>query len=158
MVDGKTLVGLTHDEAVGVLKGTQKLVQLVIATEYMEGESLASSLHSIPEKLTFNLSGGRQYNDLQDSEPPIGHEIFQSPQRNAFQQESKSDFEMKDGYFAKQISGVEQKDTNMDDASEAATRSEGNYETGDRPGVIASATSKQLHEGKKVTIIFQRKL
>ena len=33
MVDGKSLVGLTHAEAVNVLKLTQPLVQLVIATE-----------------------------------------------------------------------------------------------------------------------------
>ena len=33
MVDGKSLVGLTHSEAVGVLKTTQQLVQLVVATE-----------------------------------------------------------------------------------------------------------------------------
>lgn len=33
MVDGKSLVGLTHSEAVGVLKRTQQLVQLVVATE-----------------------------------------------------------------------------------------------------------------------------
>lgn len=33
MVDGKSLVGLTHSEAVSVLKTTQQLVQLVVATE-----------------------------------------------------------------------------------------------------------------------------
>ena len=33
MVDGKSLVGLSHSEAVGVLKSTQQLVQLVVATE-----------------------------------------------------------------------------------------------------------------------------
>ena len=36
MVDGKSLVGLTHSEAVGVLKMTQQLVQLVVATEVRE--------------------------------------------------------------------------------------------------------------------------
>ena len=36
MVDGKSLVGLTHSEAVGVLKTTQQLVQLVVATEVSE--------------------------------------------------------------------------------------------------------------------------
>lgn len=51
MVDGKSLVGLTHDEAVAVLKTTQKLVQLVVATEHIEGESLDSSLQSIPENM-----------------------------------------------------------------------------------------------------------
>ena len=33
MVDGKSLVGLTHSEAVGILKTTQQLVQLVVASE-----------------------------------------------------------------------------------------------------------------------------
>lgn len=33
MVDGKSLVGLSHSEAVSVLKTTQQLVQLVVATE-----------------------------------------------------------------------------------------------------------------------------
>ena len=33
MVDGKSLVGLNHSEAVAVLKSTQQLVQLVVATE-----------------------------------------------------------------------------------------------------------------------------
>lgn len=33
MVDGKSLVGLSHSEAVSVLKMTQQLVQLVVATE-----------------------------------------------------------------------------------------------------------------------------
>ena len=33
MVDGKSLVGLSHSEAVAVLKSTQQLVQLVVATE-----------------------------------------------------------------------------------------------------------------------------
>ena len=36
MVDSKSLVGLTHPEAVGVLKNTQQLVQLVVATEVSE--------------------------------------------------------------------------------------------------------------------------
>lgn len=31
-MDGKSLVGLTHSEAVNVLKTTKQLVQLVVAT------------------------------------------------------------------------------------------------------------------------------
>ena len=72
MVDGKSLVGLTHSEAVGVLKTTQQLVQLVVATEVSEtgwemenrgadvvffpfdpqvseDQSITSSMASIPE-------------------------------------------------------------------------------------------------------------
>ena len=37
MVDGKSLVGLSHSEAVSVLKTTQQLVQLVVATEVRGG-------------------------------------------------------------------------------------------------------------------------
>ena len=51
MVDGKSLVSLTHQEAVEVLKTTQQLVQLVIATEAIEGQSINNSLSSIPEQL-----------------------------------------------------------------------------------------------------------
>ena len=39
MVDGKSLVGLTHIQAVGVLKMTQQLVQLVVATKVCERET-----------------------------------------------------------------------------------------------------------------------
>ncbi len=78
MVDGKTLVGLTHDEAVAVLTGTQKLVQLVIATEHSEGESLASSSQSIPENISRAIAA-LEY-------PVIAPEMFQSPQRDVFQQ------------------------------------------------------------------------
>ena len=51
MVDGKSLVGLTHSEAVSVLKSTQQLVQLIIATEvsctycYMDSWFLSSEIH-----------------------------------------------------------------------------------------------------------------
>lgn len=51
MVDGKSLVGLTHVEAVSVLKATKHLVQLVYATEVHDGYSLSSSISSIPEAL-----------------------------------------------------------------------------------------------------------
>ena len=51
MVDGKSLVGLTHAEAVTVLKATKHLVQLVYAAEVHEGHSVSSSVHSIPEAL-----------------------------------------------------------------------------------------------------------
>ena len=78
MVDGKTLVGLTHDEAVAVLTGTQKLVQLVVASEHSEGESLDSSSQSIPENLSRALSTYEH--------SVIAPEMFQSPQRSVFQQ------------------------------------------------------------------------
>lgn len=78
MVDGKTLVGLTHDEAVAVLKGTQKLVQLVVATVHGDGESLASSSQSIPENISRMISSFEN--------PVIAPEMFQSPQRSTFQQ------------------------------------------------------------------------
>lgn len=91
MVDGKSLVGLTHDEAVTVIKATQKLVQLVVATEHAEGESVTSSLQSIPEKLAnrVNLVG------VGAAEPLVGPEVFQSPQKNAFQLENYRAMEMK---------------------------------------------------------------
>ena len=76
MVDGKSLVGLTHAEAVEVLKSTQRLVQLVVATED-DGGSLASSLQSIPDKLI----GQRHSRTSREIMP----ESFSSPNRNAFE-------------------------------------------------------------------------
>ena len=76
MVDGKSLVGLTHAEAVEVLKSTQRLVQLVVATED-DGGSLASSLQSIPDKLI----GQRHSRTSREIMP----ESISSPNRNAFE-------------------------------------------------------------------------
>jgi len=59
MVDGMSLVGLAHEEAVAVLRATQKLVQLVIATDFNEGESVTSSLQSIPDLLSARTGAGR---------------------------------------------------------------------------------------------------
>ncbi len=77
MVDGKSLVGLTHGEAVEVLKSTQRLVQLVVATED-DGESMASSVQSIPE-----LMGGQRRKSRTAQE--IAPEIISSPNRAAFE-------------------------------------------------------------------------
>ncbi len=77
MVDGKSLVGLTHSEAVEVLKTTQRLVQLVVATED-DGESVTSSVQSIPE-----LMGGLRRKSRTTQE--ISPELFNSPNRNAFE-------------------------------------------------------------------------
>ena len=60
MVDGKSLVGLAHEEAVAVLRTTRKVVQLVIATDYNEGESVTSSLQSIPDHLVMKNGTNRQ--------------------------------------------------------------------------------------------------
>lgn len=104
MVNGKSLVGLTHNEAVDVLKSTQKLVQLVVATESTEGDSVASSLQSIPEAI---LTRAYQSPPLRSFSPlsiesssssatvnphavaAIGPELQQVPQRNAFLREKK---------------------------------------------------------------------
>ena len=97
MVDGKSLVGLTHDEAVAILKATQKLVQLVVATEHIEGESINSSLQSIPEVIASMIAGMK---DRQlEGEQQIHHsnaaivasELLKSPPKDAFQMD---DFEM----------------------------------------------------------------
>lgn len=85
MVDGKSLVGLTHDEAVAVLKGTQKLVQLVVASEHIGGESLDSSMQSIPEKLMNHV--------MMLPETFVVPEYHKSPLRNTFQQDDE--YEMK---------------------------------------------------------------
>ena len=99
MVNGKSLVGLTHNEAVDVLKATQKLVQLVVATESTEGDSVASSLQSIPEA----VAARREYYSpplrsfsplsIESSSSPvvatIGPELQQVPQRGAFLREEK---------------------------------------------------------------------
>ena len=61
MVDGMSLVGLAHEEAVAVLRGTQKLVQLVIATDFNEGDSVTSSLQSIPDLLSVRSGTGRSH-------------------------------------------------------------------------------------------------
>ena len=86
MVDGKSLVGLTHDEAVAVLKATQKLVQLVVATEHIGGDSLDSSMQSIPEKLLNHM--------MMSSEAlAVTPESHKSPLRNTFQRDDE--YEMK---------------------------------------------------------------
>ncbi len=77
MVDGRSLVGLTHAEAVEVLKSTQRLVQLVVATED-DGESIASSVQSIPEL----MSGHRRKSRTAQE---IAPEIINSPNRSAFE-------------------------------------------------------------------------
>lgn len=53
MVDGKSLVGLSHSEAVSVLKMTQQLVQLVVATEVSRRPSFMAqtSSSSLPPSL-----------------------------------------------------------------------------------------------------------
>lgn len=104
MVNGKSLVGLTHNEAVDVLKSTQKLVQLVVATESSEGDSVASSLQSIPEAIltrAYYSPPLRSFSPLSIESssssaaviPPaaatIGPELQQVPQRNAFLREEK---------------------------------------------------------------------
>ncbi len=104
MVNGKSLVGLTHNEAVDVLKATQKLVQLVVATESTEGDSVASSLQSIPEAIltrAYHSPPLRSFSPLSIESssssatviPPaaatIGPELQQVPQRNAFLREEK---------------------------------------------------------------------
>lgn len=101
MVDGKTLVGLTHDEAVAVLTATQKLVQLVVATEHnIEGDSIDSSMQSIPEKM-INLAGvidrqvesGQAQNVMAAADTlTVAPEFHKSPLRNTFQSD---EFEMK---------------------------------------------------------------
>ena len=55
MVNGKSLVGLTLNEAVDVLKSThgQKLVQLMVATESTEGDSVA--IPEVEPKQDFHL-------------------------------------------------------------------------------------------------------
>ena len=104
MVNGKSLVGLTHNEAVDVLKSTQKLVQLVVATESTEGDSVASSLQSIPEAIlsrAYHSPPFRSFSPLSVESshssssaaviPPaaatVGPELQQVPQRNAFLRE-----------------------------------------------------------------------
>lgn len=103
MVDGKSLVGLTHDEAVAVLKSTQKLVQLVVASEQVEGESLTGSMQSIPEKLANRVYGSplRSISHPSSSSRPqselsdmvgvaIAPEELQSPKNNTFFDEKHS--------------------------------------------------------------------
>lgn len=95
MVDGKSLVGLTHDEAVAVLKATQKLVQLVVATEHIEGESINSSLQSIPEVIASMIAGmkdrqleGEQqihHSNIMPDAAIVASKVLQSPPKNAFQ-------------------------------------------------------------------------
>lgn len=104
MVNGKSLVGLTHNEAVDVLKSTRKLVQLVVATESTEGESVASSLQSIPEAVAarraYYSSPLRSFSPLSvdsSSSPPAvplvaaaaGPELQQVSQRNVLLQEKR---------------------------------------------------------------------
>ena len=106
MVNGKSLVGLTHNEAVDVLKSTQKLVQLVVATESTEGDSVTSSLQSIPEAIAAHSRAyysppHRSFSPLsvESSSSPvtaippaavaIGPELQQVPQRDAFLREEK---------------------------------------------------------------------
>lgn len=101
MVDGKSLVGLTHDEAVAVLKATQKLVQLVVATEHIEGESINSSLQSIPEVIASMIAGmkdrkleGEQqvhHSDIIPDAAIVASGVLKSSHKNKFQ---KDDFEM----------------------------------------------------------------
>ena len=110
MVDGKSLVGLSHDEAVNILKATQKLVQLVVATEHLaEGESINSSLQSIPEKMSFVRSVA------------IAPEVSVSPENNAFQQ----GLEMRNMMNDVKQSLPESTETNLDVTVVTLTRSEG---------------------------------
>lgn len=86
MVDGKSLVGLTHDEAVGILKATQKLVQLVVATVHMEeGESLNSSLHSIPEMFASKIKISDAQSPIDPEPIATGPELIATTQNNALE-------------------------------------------------------------------------
>lgn len=101
MVNGKSLVGLTHNEAVDVLKSTQKLVQLVVATESTEGDSVASSLQSIPEAVAarraYYSPQVRSFSPLSMESSSsglamaVGPELQQQfPERNTFHKESSN--------------------------------------------------------------------
>lgn len=57
MVDGKSLVGMTHSEAVDVLKRTQLLVQLVVATEVSGWRRWEVDIDGKLEDLSLSLSG-----------------------------------------------------------------------------------------------------
>jgi hypothetical protein len=122
MVDGKSLVGLTHDEAVAVLKATQKLVQLVVATEHMEGESVDSSMQSIPDKMINFLETVQSHQMTASPEAPaVAPEHHKSPLRNTFE------FEMKDLKFPTESpsSGLETVFQGTDIKTVCIKRSEG---------------------------------
>ncbi|XP_033749281.1 uncharacterized protein LOC117333969 [Pecten maximus] len=52
MINGKSLIGLTHTEAVDVLRNSPKLVQLVVATKVRKAASIASSVSCSYSSLT----------------------------------------------------------------------------------------------------------
>ncbi|KAK3091882.1 hypothetical protein FSP39_023425 [Pinctada imbricata] len=53
MINGKSLIGLTHGEAVEVLRNSPKLVQLVVAAKMRKSSSIASTnSYSVPSLLT----------------------------------------------------------------------------------------------------------
>ncbi|OWF46401.1 Disks large-like 2 [Mizuhopecten yessoensis] len=52
MINGKSLIGLTHTEAVDVLRNSPKLVQLVVATKVRKAASIASSVSCSYSNLT----------------------------------------------------------------------------------------------------------
>lgn len=177
MVDGKSLVGLSHDEAVAVLKATQKLVQLVVATEHIEGESRDSSMQSIPEKLiTFldrQVDSAQSYHMMTASEASaVVPEHHKSPLRNTFEND---EFEMKNLSFSAKRPSSELADTMFQDARHENVkkveirRSEGqplgfSIRQGKNPGMPtrrpifvhaidprgAVGRSDQLHEGDQL--------
>ena len=93
MVDGKSLVGMAHEEAVAVLRATHKLVQLVVATDCNEGESIASSLQSIPDHMrNGNRSLALQAQQLpaldrRSLEAQIEPEVLGTPVLNSYHQD-----------------------------------------------------------------------
>ncbi|XP_060062786.1 tyrosine-protein phosphatase non-receptor type 13-like [Ylistrum balloti] len=52
MINGKSLIGLTHTEAVDVFRNSPKLVQLVVATKVRKAASIASSVSCSYSSLT----------------------------------------------------------------------------------------------------------
>ena len=168
MVDGKSLVGLTHDEAVAILKATQKLVQLVVATEHLEeGESINSSLQSIPEMY---LGRSHPHAILSAENSTVAPEPTQSPQRNAFQQS----IEMAEKATPPKQSSPESMETSMDDPDVRIVKiltsegeplglkiSEGYSERSGTNSIFVRATdphgvvgrSKQLHVGDELLAV-----
>lgn len=45
MINGKSLIGLSHSEAVDVLRSSPKLVQIVVASKVSKGQITQNKLH-----------------------------------------------------------------------------------------------------------------
>ena len=45
MINGKSLIGLSHSEAVDVLRSSPKLVQIVVASKVSKGQTTQNKLH-----------------------------------------------------------------------------------------------------------------